>query len=123
MTFHDPFDDDNFNSCFFYCRVSGNNSAGVGPASYIRGRECSLFLVRFLFIIIKLKLTPSPPRNVTVKPSQTSMLIEWLEPEQIIGEYYVVCETQNGPRRVSSRCIYSITETAVNITGLSVFTR
>ena len=51
------------------------------------------------------------------------MLIEWLEPEHIneqFGRYYVVCETQNGPRRVSSRYIYSI---AVNITGLSVFTR
>ena len=64
---------------------------------------------------------------MTVQPSkQTSLLIEWLEPEQIYeryGEYYVVCETQNEPRRVSSRYIYSITQTAVNITGLSVFTR
>ncbi|XP_064392932.1 tyrosine-protein phosphatase Lar-like isoform X3 [Halichondria panicea] len=108
VTFHDPYDNDNFNSCFFYCLVSGNNSAGVGPASYVYGP------------------TPSPPRNVTVKPSgQTSLLIEWLEPKQIYeryGEYYVVCGTQTRPR-VSSRYIYSITETAVNITGLSVFTR
>ena len=59
VTFHDPYDDDNFNSCIFYCRVSGNNSAGVGPASYVYGRECSLFLVRFLFIIIKLQLPPA----------------------------------------------------------------
>ncbi len=59
VTFHDPYDNDNFNSCFFYCLVSGNNSAGVGPASYVYGRECSLFLVRFLFIIIKLQLPPA----------------------------------------------------------------
>ncbi len=63
---------------------------------------------------------------MTVKPSgQTSLLIEWLEPKQIYeryGEYYVVCGTQTRPW-VSSRRIYSITETAVNLTGLSVFTR
>ncbi len=53
------------------------------------------------------------------------MLIEWLEPEQIYerySQYYVVCGTQTRPR-VSSRYILSITETAVNITGLSLFTR
>ena len=67
---------------------------------------------------------PTPPRNLTVQPSQTSLLIEWLEPEQVYGlfdAYYVVCGTQTRPR-VSSRHIYSITQTAVNITGLSVFT-
>ena len=68
---------------------------------------------------------PTPPRNLTVQPSQTTLLIEWMEPEQVYGRfnaYYVVCGTQTRPR-VSSRRIYSITETAVNITGLSVFTR
>ena len=49
VTFHDPYDNDNFNSCFFYCRVSGNNSVGVGPASYVNGRECFLFLMAFLY--------------------------------------------------------------------------
>ncbi len=28
------------NSCVFSCCVSGNNSAGVGPASCVYGREC-----------------------------------------------------------------------------------
>ncbi len=68
--------------------------------------------------IIEFTARPTPPRNVTVQPSQTSLLIEWIEPEQIderYGEYYVVCGTQ-------TRYI-SITQTAVIITGLSVFTR
>ena len=39
VTLHDPYDNEYFNSCFFYCRVSGNNSAGVGPAVYVEGRE------------------------------------------------------------------------------------
>ena len=69
-------------------------------------------------IVVECIAIPTPPRNVTVQPSQTSLLIEWIEPEQInewFGEYYVVCGTQ-------TRYI-SITQTAVNITGLSVFTR
>ena len=56
---------------------------------------------------------------MTVQPSQTSLLIEWMEPEQVYGEfdaYYVVCGTQGA-------YTHSITETAINITGLSVFTR
>ena len=56
---------------------------------------------------------------MTVQPSQTSLLIEWIEPEQINGMfnyYYVVC----GSRTAYT---YSITETAANVTGLSVFTR
>ena len=78
-----------------------------------------------ILIVIECTARPTPPRNVTVQPSQTSLLIEWMEPEQVYGQfryYYVVCGTQTRPR-VSSRRIYSITETAVNITGLSVFTR
>ena len=76
-------------------------------------------------IVIECTARPIPLRNVTVQPSQTSLLIEWMEPEQVYGRfdaYYVEWETQTRPR-VSSRRIYSITETAVNITGLSVFTR
>ncbi len=70
-------------------------------------------------IFIECTATPTPPRNVTVQPSQTSLLIEWIEPEQVYGEfdaYYVVCGTQTA-------YTYSITETAANVTGLSVFTR
>ena len=63
---------------------------------------------------------PTPPRNVTVSSIHPTLLqIEWIEPEKINGDfnlYSVVCGTQ-------TRDIYSITETAVNITGLSVFTR
>ncbi len=63
---------------------------------------------------------PTPPRNVTVSLIHPTLLqIEWIEPEKINGDfdlYSVVCGTQ-------TRDIYSITETAVNITGLSVFTR
>ncbi len=46
VTFYDPYDNDNFDSCFFYCFVSGNNSAGEGPSSYVEGREYYLFFVR-----------------------------------------------------------------------------
>ncbi len=112
------------NSCVFSCCVSGNNSAGEGPQNCVLGRECSLFLVTFVYCI-ECTAIPAPPRNVTVQPSQTSLLIEWMEPEQLYGRfnfYYVVCGTQTRPR-VSSRRIYSITETTVILTGLSVFTR
>ncbi len=77
-----------------------------------------MHLIIIVTFIIEFTARPTPPRNVTVQPSQTSLLIEWIEPEQIderYGEYYVVCGTQ-------TRYI-SITQTAVNITGLSVFTR
>ncbi len=70
-------------------------------------------------IVIECTARPTPLRNVTVQPSQTSLLIEWMEPEQLYGQfdaYYVVCGTQTA-------YTHSITETAVNITGLSVFTR
>ncbi len=40
VTFYDPYDNDNFVSCFFYCCVSGNNSAGEGPQNCMLGREC-----------------------------------------------------------------------------------
>ena len=72
-----------------------------------------------ILIVIECTARPTPPRNVTVQPSQTSLLIEWMEPEQLYGRfsfYYVVCGTQTA-------YTYSITETAVNLTGLSVFTR
>ena len=81
-------------------------------------------IVTFLYCI-ECTAFPTPPRNMTARSSQTSLLIEWMEPEQDIERflaYYVVCGTQTRPR-VSSRRISSITETAVNITGLSVFTR
>ncbi len=70
-------------------------------------------------VLFECTALPSPPRNVTAQPSQTFLLIEWLEPEQVFGEfyfYYVVCGTQTG-------IIFSITETAINVTELSVFTR
>ncbi|XP_064392934.1 uncharacterized protein LOC135340513 [Halichondria panicea] len=88
-------------SCLFRCCVSGNNSAGEGLQNCVYGPF------------------PTPPRNVTARSSQTSLLIEWMEPEQDLGRflaYYVVCGTQ-------TRNIRSITETAVNFIGLSVFTR
>ncbi|XP_064392937.1 phosphatidylinositol phosphatase PTPRQ-like isoform X2 [Halichondria panicea] len=91
-----------FYRCNYTCCVSGSNSAGESP------QECAL------------KPRPTPPRNVTVSSIQPTLLqIEWIEPEQINGDfdlYSVVCGN-------NTRNIYSITETAVNMTGLSVFTR
>ncbi|XP_064392916.1 phosphatidylinositol phosphatase PTPRQ-like isoform X3 [Halichondria panicea] len=101
VMFHDRNGYNSFESCPFYCCVSGNNNAGEGLQNCVYGP------------------IPAPPRNVTVQPSQTSLLIEWMEPEQVYGEfdaYYVVCGTQGA-------YTHSITETAINITGLSVFTR
>ena len=80
-------------------------SACINIVSFLYCIECTAF--------------PTPPRNVTARSSQTSLLIEWMEPEQDLGRflaYYVVCGTQ-------TRNIRSITETAVNFIGLSVFTR
>ncbi len=71
-------------------------------------------------IVIECTAQRPPIRNVTVQPSQTSLLIEWIETEQLSDEeslytfYFVVCGTQ------STLVINNIT---VNITGLSVFTR
>ncbi len=77
-----------------------------------------IIILNFCLTIIIAR--PTPPRNVTVSSIQPTLLqIEWIEPEQINGNfdlYSVVCGTQ-------TRNIYSITETAVNMTGLSVFTR
>ena len=57
VTLYDPYDDGFFNSCTFYCCVSGNNSAGEGPQNCVVGRECSLFLVTFLYCY-KVQLSP-----------------------------------------------------------------
>ncbi len=76
----------------------------------------------FHFCLTIIIARPTPPRNVTVSSIQPTLLqIEWIyiEPEQINSEfdlYSVVCGTQ-------TRNIFSITETAVNMTGLSVFTK
>ena len=40
VTIHDPYDNDKFGSCFFYCCVSGSNNAGEGPQNCMIGREC-----------------------------------------------------------------------------------
>ncbi len=92
VTLYDPYEDGIFDSCIFYCCVSGNNGVGEGPQNCVEGRKCSLFLVTFLLIHAAI---PTPLRNVTLQPSgQTSLLIEWMKPEQLYGwfyYYYVVC--------------------------------
>ena len=64
---------------------------------------------------------PTPPRNVSISPilsSPTSLLVEWVEPEQLNGRfntYQVRCGTV---------VTYSnnITLTTLEVTGLSVLT-
>ncbi len=76
-------------------------------------------------VVIECTAQPTPLRNVTVQPSQTSLLVEWMEPEQVYGRFFayiVRCRAHNG-LGVREIATLSITETAVNLTGLSVFTR
>ncbi len=103
--------------CDYTCCVTGSNSAGISLEECALKREFSRWICIIIIVFIA---RPTPPRNVTVSLIHPTLLqIEWIEPEKINGDfdlYSVVCGTQTSD-------IYSITETAVNMTGLNVFTR
>ncbi len=65
--------------------------------------------------IIECAAIPTPPRNVTVQPSQTSLLIEWMEAagQATFSSYSLVCSSGTLTRYASIH----VTETAVNVTG------
>ncbi len=65
--------------------------------------------------IIECAARPIPPRNVTVQPSQTSLLIEWMEAagQATFSSYSLFCSSGTLTRYASIH----VTETAVNATG------